>query len=195
MLPVPDMCDHVKGPLEFLRHPCQCPPMPMSPRRPSRKSWNDDARGRHHSVHLHTACSPAIKESASKARAMAISLGPRRDQGLLREHRMYPARRKALDNDVCNSMPNFGMYTTATPRCARKKGEGVQENSTELHLHPQGESLSEIKHLCEMEQEEVDGHECQHRQSRGGQTQLTTHQPRSKFSSKRQICALFTMFA
>ena len=64
------------------RHPCAC-----LPRRPSRKSWNDDARGSHYSVHLPQTCSQAKEERTSEARAMAISRGPLRDQGPSRSSR------------------------------------------------------------------------------------------------------------
>ena len=49
------------------------------PRRPSRRSWNDDARGSHHSVPLLQFVQPGQRRRPTYA--IAISLGPPRDQG------------------------------------------------------------------------------------------------------------------
>ena len=51
------------------------------------RSWNDDARGSLYSVHLLQTCNQAKEERTSEARAMAITLDPRRGQGPLRSSR------------------------------------------------------------------------------------------------------------
>ena len=62
MLPVPDMCDHVKRQL----------PVHTSPQRPSPRSWTDDARGSHHSVQLLHIMQPGQRRRPSYAIAISI---------------------------------------------------------------------------------------------------------------------------
>ena len=92
MLPFPDMCDHIKSPLGLKRHPhlklrpwsclvssqgVASPPLPNGCGRqlqgPQAVQGPDEKT-----------CSQASEERTNEARAMAISLGPRRDQGPLK---------------------------------------------------------------------------------------------------------------
>ena len=87
------------------------------------------------------------------------------------------------ESDRNSARGDFEDYTgeqSCTPHSARPPQCETEEGHVLPHL---------TSHIISLpgdtsEQEEVDGHECQHRQSRDGQIQLTTHQPRGPLRSQ-----------